>query len=588
MQSIKSIAELIRLAEKKDPQIKALYDKINGKWVYTTQEEWLKQLKAISLWLHKLGVKKGDNIGILAQPSARWTIVDLACMSIGAVTVPLFGNVSSENFQFETEQAGIKIIFVSGEQEWIMWDDFKTHFTTTIALDEAPRSASVVTYEEALEKGEDLFDQNPEAFNQLLTQIRPDDIATIIYTSGSTGVPKGVMLTHQNLVAITHVDPMQWNPEKDRYLSILPLAHVFGRSLNFIMIHWGIPVYYFNQLKEVGIACQEIHPTIVALVPRLLEKIYAKMVDKVNNAGFLKRTIGQWAFNLANDEDDEGLYKTLMHPLADKIVYSHLREALGGELRVVISGGAPLNPHLCHFFIEIGMPIYEGFGMTEASITTCNDPKMRKIGTVGTPIEGMQVKISDEQELLIKGPIVLKGYYKMPEATQKTFTEDGWLKTGDKAHIDSEGFVTIVGRVKELIKSSVGEWIAPVPIEQQLARAPIVDMAMVVAYKRKFASCLLFPDFEVLGTLKKAQGQESMSDEEFLNSEYIQREMRQTIEQINQHLNHWEQIRDFRFIPRPPTIETGELTPSMKIRREVVSEKYKELIDSMYPDEASV
>ncbi|MCB1114717.1 MAG: long-chain fatty acid--CoA ligase [Chlamydiia bacterium] len=588
MQSIKSIAELLTLAEKNYQNPKAMADKIKGEWVFTSQEQLIHEVKALALWLTKHGVKKGDNVGILALPSARWTIVDLASMVIGAVTVPLFGNVSSENFEYETDLCDIKLIFVSGDQEWKMWDKFKDRFTTTIALDKVPSKQQSVSYEKVIEEGENLLDQNPTTYQELLSRVRPDDLATIIFTSGSTGVPKGVMLTHQNLVAITHVDPMHWNRETDRYLSILPLAHVFGRSLNFIMLHWGIPVYYFNELKQVGVACQEIHPTIVALVPRLLEKIYAKMVDKVNSAGFLKRTIGQWAFNLANDEDDEGLYKTLMQPLADKIVYSQLREKLGGELRVVISGGAPLNPHLCHFFIDIGMPIYEGFGMTEASITTCNNPEMRKVGSVGRPLETMKVKTSDEGELLIKGPIVMQGYYKRPDATEKTFTEDGWFKTGDKAVIDEQGFVTIVGRVKELIKSSVGEWIAPVPIEQQLGRAPIVDMAMVVAYKRKFASCVLFPDFEVLETLKKSQGCESMSDDEFLNSEFVQNEMRKVIDSINQHLNHWEQIRDFRFIPNPPTIETGELTPSMKIRREVVTEKYKALIDSMYLDEANV
>lgn len=587
MQKLTSIAELLRLAEKHYDNPKAMADKIGDEWVFTSQKELIREVKAIALWLHQQGIKKGDNIGILALPSAKWTIVDLAIMSLGAVTVPLFGNISSENFEFEVQQTGIETLFVSGEDQWAMWKRHEGLFKTTLALDSSPFPERVYRYPQVVEQGEKLVQDNPALFDRLLDQVNPEDLATIIYTSGSTGVPKGVMLTHRSLVGITHVDPMHWNRETDSYLSILPLAHIFGRSINFIMLHWGVPVYYFNDLKQVGVACREIHPTIIAVVPRLLEKIYAKMVDSVAHAGFLKRTIGQWAFSLANEEE-EGLYKTLMHPLADKIVYSHLREALGGKLRVVISGGAALNPHLCHFLIDIGVPIYEGFGMTEASIVCCNKPDQIKIGSVGTPIDGIQVKTSPEGELLVKGAIVLSGYYQRPDLTRDAFDEAGWLKTGDKAVIDKDGYITIVGRVKELIKSSVGEYIAPVPIEQQLAQAPIVDLAMVVADKRKFVSCVLFPNFEVLQSLKRARNCESMSNEDFLASDYIHNEMQQVIDKVNAHLNHWEQIRDFRFIPNPPTIETGELTPSMKIRREIVAKKYKELIDSMYPDEAAV
>lgn len=585
MQKITTIAELIRAIESQFSNQKALAEKQGSEWLFTSHQQFIQEIKALSHWFLEAGVKKGDKVGILALPSPRWTTVDLACMAIGAVTVPLFGNISEENFVFECTQTNLKTICVAGEEQWTMWSKHHDLYERTLALDNLYGSRICIDYDTALAQGEALVTKDPGSFNRLLDQVQPEDLATIIYTSGSTGIPKGVMLTNRNLVGIIHCDPMNWNKETDRYLSILPLAHVFGRSLNFIMIYWGLPVYYFNDLKNVGLACKEIHPTIVALVPRLLEKIYAKMVDNVDHAGFLKRTIGQWAFSLANQEE-HGILKDLMLPVADKVVYSHLREALGGALRVVISGGAPLNPHLCHFFIDIGLPIYEGFGMTEASIVCCNRPENRKIGSVGLPIEGITVKTSDAGELLIKGPIVLTGYYQNPKATSEAFNEEGWLRTGDKAVIDEEGFITIVGRIKELIKTSVGEYIAPVPIEQQLGNAPIVDMAMIVADNRKFVSCLLFPNFDVVERIKKEHGAENKTNEEFLDSPYIQDEMNRLIENVNSHINHWEQIRAFRFVLTPPTVETGELTPSMKIRREVVTKKYKDLIDTMYPVEA--
>lgn len=578
MKQLSTVADLIRFMEQEHQNPKAFNDRVGEAWVSTSHEQCLAEVKALALWLVEAGVQKGERVGLLAAPSARWTIVDLACLAMGAVTVPLFGNISEENFVYECTQADIHLIFVSGDEQWAMWHRQKGLFGRTVSLDRQVE----IPYELAISEGEVERLRHPDLFNELLSKGAPDDLATIIYTSGSTGIPKGVMLSQQALVADTFVDPMGWSAESDRYLSILPLAHVFGRSMNFIMLQWGIPIYYFNDLKNVGVACRETHPTIIALVPRLLEKVYAKMVANVEHSGLLKRTIGHWAFSLANNEE-EGKIKALMHPLADKVVYSHLREALGGSLRVIISGGAPLNPHLCHFFIDVGMPIYEGYGLTEASIVSVNNPKERKIGSVGKKIETLEVALSSSGEVLVKGPIVFSGYYKNPKATQETLI-DGWLHTGDKGTIDEEGFITIVGRIKELVKSSTGEYIAPVPIEQQLTKVPFIDLAMVVADKRKFVSALIFPNFEVVHSLKVSQNETALSDEEFLESPYIRGEMSNLLYNLNEHLNHWEQVRDYRFVMTPPTIESGELTPSMKLKRDVVSQRYSALIESMYQE----
>ncbi len=584
MEKIDTIADLYRRFTKYDKP-DALNEKIGEEWVHFSHKELIAQVRALTLYLNQAGIKKGDTIGLLAPPGIRWVIADIASILAGAITIPLFANISEENFVFECTQPEVKTIFVGGLDQWIMYSKHKDLFTKTIALDHLNGKSDAVHFDTALSIGYELDQRNPGKFEAIISDCKADDIATIIYTSGSTGVPKGALIPHRVLVGVVHQDPLQWDPQNDKYLSILPLAHVFGRSVNYIMLTWGIPVYYFNDLKNVGQACREIHPTITALVPRLLEKIYAKMVSNVEQASALKKTIAQWAFSLANDEHG-GFLNTIFHPFADKLVYSSLREALGGHFRVVISGGAPLNPHLCHFFWEIGLPIYEGWGLTEASIVSVNRVDKKKLGTVGPAINSLQVKLGQDDELLVKGGVCFTGYYKNPQLTAQVIDSEGFIHTGDKGKIDEDGFITIVGRIKELVKSSVGEYIAPVPLEQEIQKAPFIDLSMVVAENRKFVSVLIFPNFEVVRSLKKTQNMEHLTDEEFLESDYIKNEVNTLLSNINEHHNHWEQIHAYRFVMAPPTIETGELTPSMKIRRDFVTNKYKDLIDSMYPQEA--
>lgn len=582
MKPFKTIAEMLRYTEQNYSNPQAMgYQPDGNRWEYLSTREFLDEVKHLSLGLRNLGVKKGDMIGILANSSPRWSIADLAIMIAGGVSVPLFANISDENFDFEVSQTNLKRIFVSGEEQWEKYELHESFFDTAISLYPNGHSHKAFRYEELIEQGRTLAEREPRLYDELLDAIKFDDLATIVYTSGSTGFPKGAMLTQENIIGLVHTDPFHWNRDSDLYLSILPLAHIFARALNFIMISWGIRIAYLKDIKMVGDACRELHPTIVVLVPRLLEKIYAKMLAGVSHAGFLKRTIGHWAFSLANDEHDS-LYKQLLHPVADKIVYSALRNALGGSLRVVISGGAALDPHLCHFFRDIGVPLIEGWGLTEASTVTCNRLEKTKIGSVGKPFDGMIIKTGVDGEVLVRGPIVLQGYYKNIEATAKTFTEDGWLRTGDKGSIDDDGYLTLQGRIKELYKTSTGEYIAPVPIEQELCRVPFIDMAVVVADGRKYASCLLFPNFDVVHSLKVSHRMETMSDEEFLHSEFVKSEMAHLLKDINAHLNHWEEVHAYRFVMNTPSIEGGELTPTMKIRRGAVEKKYKDLIDSIY------
>lgn len=601
MKTFETTKEFLDLLQKNYNLPNALNEKQNDTWHSVSHAELLKQVRYLALFLHRSNIQKGTMVGILSPPSCRWTVVDLACLSIGAVSVPLFANISEDNFMFEITQTDSKTIFVAGKEQWDMYDKHKSLFQMCIALDQSPEIPASLQFEGALAIGKELDEKEPTLFDELLGEVRPEDLASIVYTSGSTGVPKGVMLTQANLFSANEINPFNWG-SSDIFLSILPLAHIFGRTFNLLMMTWGVPIYYFNDHKNLGHVCQEIHPTIICVVPRLLERVYAKMVSKVDSSGFLKRAIGHWAFSLANVEK-ESLYKSLMHPLADKIVYTALREALGGKLRVVISGGSALNPHLHHFFLDVGLPVFQGWGLTEAAVISVTLPKDNRIGTVGPPIASMEVKLSPDGELLAKGKMVMQGYYKNKDATLQAFDREGcdregcdregcdnegWFRTGDKGTIDKDGYITITGRIKDLIKTSTGEYIAPAPIEQEIAKAPFVDFAVVVADGRKFASCLIFPNLDVIHSLKKAQGEEKQSDDEFINSRYIQTQMNNLIENLNKHLNRWEQIHAFKFVLEPPTIEKGELTPSMKIKRDVILKKYQALIDSMYIEEAKV
>ncbi len=572
---------MLRYIEKNYCDPKALNSRDeDGNWHATSTGQFLCAIKMIALGLKALGVKKGDRVGVLAQPSTHWTLVDLAIMVAGAISVPLFANISDENFVYEVTETNVKILFVEGNDPWGLFKRHEELFSVAIAFD-APQHPKAKSLKELISLGEELDREKPHCYSDLESEILPSDVATIIYTSGSTGMPKGAELTHENLMTVIDYPAFKWIVGEDRYLSVLPLAHVLGHCINLWMLVSGVSIYYTSDYRNLASICREVKPTFMVVVPRLLEKVYMKMADQVQRAEGIKGKIGRFAFSLAKKEK-LSVVDHLCMSIVDHLVYKRLRGALGGKLRIVISGGAPLNPHLYDFYERIGIPIYEGWGLTEACPVTVNIPKAHKRGSVGIPVSGQTLALSAEGEILVKGTLVMRGYYKKPEATAKALDSDGWLHTGDRGSIDAKGFLTILGRMKELYKTSTGEYVAPVPIEQLLGKHALIDSSLVVADGHKFATCLLFPNMDAVMQTKKDLGLEAQSVDEFLQGKYVKSEMEKLIASLNEHLNHWEQLHDYRIINDVLTVQSGELTPSMKIRREVVLNKYHQLIHEMY------
>ena len=585
MNAAVTLPKLIEELGNKSKNPKALNFEHNGVWQALSTDQFILKAKEIACALNQMGIQKGDRVGLMASPSPRWSLADFGIILAGAVTVPLFANISHENFQFEVSQTEIKVLFLEGQEPWKMVEEHLSSFTHLIDMeDEATNSLKNIQingWKDLLKRGQTLLSQNPEIFTKITENIQPEDLATIIYTSGSTGVPKGVEMTHANITSLLKLDPFVWNVQKDRYVSILPLAHVYARAINFFMIFSGISIYYCNQLKNFLKVCKTIQPTLLVVVPRLLEKIKEGMLVHIEGLKGFKQTVGTWAFHLA-EHPASGFFATVQHAIADKLVYNKFREALGNKVAVIISGGAPLNPEVCNFYSQIEMPIYEGWGLTEAAPITVNRKGRTKVGTVGQILSSFSIKISPEGEILVKGPVVMHGYYKNPKENEKVFNEEGWLKTGDRGTIDEEGYLTILGRLKDLYKTSTGEYVAPLPIEQALSRCPLIDLSMIIAENRRFVSCLIFPNFLVVEKLKKAGMWDQLSDIAFLNSKYVQEEIQKHIDQINPHLNHWEKIQKWRIIPEAPTTESGLLTPSLKLIKGAVLKKYSEEIESMY------
>lgn len=585
MQNFSTLTGLIQFIEKYYQNSRAFNFYQDEKWVSISTSDFVNNIYSLTLGLNALGLQANDGFGIVAHPSPFWIMCDFAAISNRAVSVPIFPDISTANLLFEINDADVKFVFCDCEENLKVLQNSGINFTKIIIYGFKTQGENIIHFDDLLKNGQAIYKQNPQLFINLSNQIKENDLATIIYTSGSTGVPKGVEITHKNLIsqirATNQCFPLDYHT--DVALSFLPLAHIFERMVMSFYISKGISIYFADDVKNVGKLLREIKPTLITVVPRMLEKVFTKMKNGVDEAGVFKRFIGKMAFKSVSGDQ-----WSVVRKIFDFLVYKKLRSSLGGNLKMMICGGAPLALDLEKFFCGIGINLYVGYGTTESSpVISVNCPEQHKLGTVGKAFPDVQVKISKEGELWAKGDNIMRGYHKNPEKTNEVIV-DGWLKTGDLAKIDDQGFIKIIGRKKEMFKTANGKYVSPVPIEQSLlSNFQLLSAACIIAEGRKFVSCLLFPDFELLARYKKKSNLENLSDEEFLNHKFMSNSIDKLIAIVNKNLNHWEQIQKYYLVTTPISIETGELTPSMKLKRNFVEEKYQNVINKFYDEISS-
>ncbi len=584
MQEYKTLPELLYFIKENRQRPDLLNYRRDNSWKALSTLEFVREAENFALGLSSLGVKKGEFVGLIAASSPFWVISDLAITLIGGVTVPIFNRISPENLEFEIEDSRINLVIIGDSKEYEPVRMYGGRVKKIVTLGFKKDDKTAVAFEDVLTAGTRMREKDPGITSKLFAKPDENALFTVIYTSGSMGRPKGVMLNHRNI--ITQIEAaaqiFSMHTEQDRAVSSLPLAHIFERMVIYFYLSRGIPVYFVDDLNNIGALVRDVRPTIMTVVPRLLEKIHEKMKSSAAEYKGIKKAIAMAAFRRAETRDIFDR-PTFMDFVFKRLVYSKLFEALGGNFRYVISGAAALPYDIGRFFINIGLTIYEGYGMTEASpVIAANNLKYHKLGTVGQPYPSVTVKIAPDGEILAKGPNVMMGYLNNKEETAKTIDGEGFLHTGDLGEIDSEGYLVIKGRKKELFKKSTGEYVPPVPIESALRKLNIVDNAVVIAEGRKFVACLIFPNFEEAEKLKNSNGLSGMTMDEFLESSFINKMIDDHIHEMNRHLHHTEEVQRFRIIKKPISIETGELTPTMKMRREIIETRFKKEIDEMY------
>ncbi len=574
----------------------------NGVYTDISWKEMNKMVKNLSYYLLSKGISNGDKVAIFASNRYEWHIAALAITSIGAVDVPIYSTNSSEEAEYVLTNSDSKLC-IAGSNEQLekvlkVRDKLPLVSEYIICDDYSGKAKGVQTLKQVLAKGESKPDE--KEFNSRIDSIQPDDLSTLIYTSGTTGNPKGVMLTHNNLLSnvVNTLDDIKDKEtgeclvnEDDTFLSFLPLSHSLERSAGFHgAVYVGAKTAFAVDISTIMEDFADVRPTIIICVPRIYEKIHAGILAKLGDASPIKKVMFNFAANEAKKNLARVCYdmeiKSPLYKIADKLVYSKLKAALGMDrLRYAISGGAPLSIGDAEFFIGMGLKILEGFGLTETSpVTHFNRPWHMKPGTVGQAIKETEVKLSDEGEILIKGPQVMKGYYKNEEATKEVMTSDGFFRTGDIGAIDNDGFLRITGRIKDIIVTAGGKNISPQNIENSVKNSRFIEQVAVIGDKRKFLSALIVPAFPELETWANQEGIKYSDVTELLNNPGVLEFYRKEIDERTTQFARVEQIRKFTLIKAEWTQETGELTPTQKVKRKVISEKYAPQIEAMYKE----
>jgi len=557
----------------------------SGEWKPISARQLRSWVYATARQLRSWGIGKGERVALLSENRPEWAIADFACMMLGVVDVPIYATQTAEQCLFVLQNSEARVAFVSTRLQYEKLAAIREQcgLESIVLMDNAPEIAEAVPMQSWLQHAPQEEDAELEAIGE---RIEPDDLATLIYTSGTTGTPKGVMLTHGNLASNINVSLDMYDMDKeDVCISFLPLSHVTARHLDYALFNAGVPVAYCPVIDDLPRAMREVHPTVIVAVPRVYEKVYNQVQNKSHG---IKKALINWALNVGAENRDIVLRgetpTSLSWKLANALVFSKIREGLGGRARIFVSGGAPLGKELATWYANVGIRIYEGYGLTETSpVIAINNPINHRLGTVGKPMSNVEVKIADDGELLVRGPSVFKGYWKMPEESAAVF-EDGWFKTGDIASIDEDGYISITDRKKDLIKTSGGKFIAPQPIENSLKVNPFVGEAALLGDKRRFPAVLIIPAFEFLEAWAEHHGVKFSSRKELVKSHHVQSLYLGIVEEMNQNLAQFEKLKRVLVVHEELSIADGTLTPSMKLRRRNLTDRYKKEIDALYAE----
>jgi len=568
--------------------------KKDGVYRGLSTNEVRQEVERIALGLKGLGVSAGDKVILLAENGPWWAMMDFAILSLGAVTVPIYTSLVPEQIAYIINDSDAKVVVISDRNLWQKTAAVKKGLSKVerFISFEAEPAPGVLSLDSVKAEGEKARGSNPRLFEATARAVKPEDVASIIYTSGTTGIPKGVMLSHANFVSnvetLASIIPFD---ARDIDLSFLPLSHVLERLVTFAFMSRGVSMAYAESIETVAENLQEVRPSIMVSVPRLFEKIYARVMDTILAGSSLKKKIFFWALNVGKTAGELRLRKQPLpsslrrrRAIAHKLVFSKILEKTGGRIRFFVSGGAPLSKDIAEFFHALGIIVLEGYGLTESSpVIAVNTFDDLKFGTVGKPIPGVEVRIAPDGEILVRGPNIMKGYYKRAEETREAL-EGGWLHTGDIGYLDNEGFLAITDRKKDLIVTSGGKNVAPQPIENALKQNPYIANAVVIGGSRKFISALIVPDFERLEEYAKAEGVSSVSRRDLIQNESVVRFLLAEVDRSTPNLAPYEKVKRIAVLERDFEIEKDEITPTLKVKRNIVEEKYKELIDSLYKD----
>ena len=589
---ISTINDLFRrIAVAANPRAVLWEDEL-GQWQPISSDQIYQRVRALAQVFLGWGVQKGDRIALIAENRWEWAVTDFATLAIGAVDVPIYPTLTGEQEAVLLRDAGCRIAVVSTRQQFEKLSAVRgeTELERIVLMDSLEPPEGAIAFSALLADADARGSERDPVFDALVRAVEPKDLATLIYTSGTTGEPKGVALTHGNIAANQNFcgAGFNFNPA-DSCISFLPLSHITARALDYVMYYYGAQVAYCSKFDKLPQAMRAVKPTVIVGVPRVYEKI-RQVVEQRSSVSPVKKRILAWAVGLGSAHS-ETVYggrqpSSLLWKLADKLVYSKVSEAFGGRVRAYVSGGAPLGMDTAQWFASVGIAIREGYGLTETSpVLTSNYPNNR-VGSSGKPIANVLISIASDGEILARGPCIMQGYYKSPDATREVIGEDGWFHTGDIGYLDSDNYLFITDRKKDLLKTAAGKFVAPQPIENALRTSPYILNAMVVGDQRKFVVALLVPNPVTVESKATEQGIKFASNKEMVAHPWVHKLIEDEVARLTTHLAQWETIKRFALLPEDFTYDNGGLTFTMKLKRRVVEQKYRDVIEQLYADVA--